>query len=249
MPMSQASAAAPARSPERQGLLSTLINVFVEPRAAFEQVALAPRWWFPVLLIVLATLGYMTVFSNRVGWDTFIRNQVERNERMQEMPADQRERAIEMQMKFAPVMGTVGPVIFIPAGMAIIAGVLLFVFRTLMDGSMKYTQTLGVVAWASLPGLLATAAALAVMLLKSPADFDLANPVGFNIGFYLPEATSRWIVSLAGSFDLFTMWTITLMSTGMAVLSRKTWGAALGGILLPWALYVVCKVGWVAMFG
>jgi hypothetical protein len=247
--MTQGSAAAPAKLPERQGLLSVFVNVFVEPRAAFQQVAVAPRWWFPMALIIVATFVYMSLFSTRIGWDNFIRQQVERNERMQEMPADQRERAIEMQMKFVPIWGMVGPPVFISVGMAVTAGVLVFVFRTLLDGSVRFGQALGVVAWSSVPGLLSTAAALAVMLLKNPADFDLANPVGFNIGFYLPEGTSAWIVSLGNSIDLFSFWTILLLATGMAVVTRKSWGTALGGILLPWAIYLVCKVGWSAMFG
>jgi hypothetical protein len=230
-------------------VLSLIVDIFIEPKAAFEQIAVAPRWWVPMLLIIVATLIFMAVFSNHVGWESTIRRGIESNERMQEMPAADRERVIEMQMKFVPITGMVFPPVAVAVGMAVIAGVLLFVFRMLLDAQVKFVPTLAVVAWSSIPTLLSTAAALAVMLLKNPSEFDINNPVGFNVGFYLPEGTSKWLVSLASSIDLFSIWVILLIATGMSVLARKPWGTALGGVLMPWAVYVILKVGWAALFG
>ena len=226
-----------------------MVNIFVDPRTAFEDIAVAPRWLLPMLLIVVTTVGYLALFSSRVGWEQFIRRTAEANDRMQSMPSDQRERAIEMQVKFASVWGMIGPAVAVPMTMAITAGVLLFVFRMLLDANVRFPQVLGVTAWSSLPGVISTAAAVMVLLLKTSGDFDLRNPVGFNLGFYLPEGTRAWIVSLASSLDIFTLWTIVLLATGMAVVARRSWGSALGAILLPWALYVVVKVGWAALFG
>jgi hypothetical protein len=154
-----------------------------------------------------------------------------------------------MQVKIASVMGHVAPVVSIPVGQMIIAGVLLFVFKTLLDTRARFAQVLGVVSWASLPGLLSIAAAISVMYLKSdPADFNLDNPVGFNIGFYLAEGTPTWLRSIASSIDLFTLWTIGLLATGMSIVTGKPWKTALSGILVPWALWIVLKALWAAMF-
>jgi hypothetical protein len=246
--MTSGSAALPAKTPDQKGVLSTIVDIFVDPKSAFQAIAIAPRWWVPMLLSIVATLVFMALFANHVGWENMARRNIEKNERMQEMPAADRERAIEMQVSFMRIWGYVGPPLAIPVVSAIMAGVLLFVFKLLLDAQVTFIKTLAVVVWSGLPTLLSTAAAIAVMLLKSPSEFDLENPVGFNVGFYLPEGTSAWLVSLASSIDLFSIWVMLLMATGMSIIARKPWGTALMGIVLPWAIYVTLKVLFAAMF-
>jgi hypothetical protein len=87
------------------------------------------------------------------------------------------------------------------------------------------------------------------MLLKDPDDFDLKNPTGFNIGFYLPHSAPAWLVSLGGSIDVFSIWIILLLATGLSVASKKSWKTSLIGVAGPWALFVAGKVLWAAVRG
>jgi hypothetical protein len=41
---------------------------------------------------------------------------------------------------------------------------------------------------------------------------------------------------------------VFLLASGFAVASRKTTGSALWGVAIPWALIVLAKVGWAAIF-
>jgi hypothetical protein len=114
---------------------------------------------------------------------------------------------------------------------------------------VRFKQALAVVAYASLPQVVATAANVLVMFLKDPTDFDLKNPAGYDLGFYLdPHAVPAWLVSLGSSIDVFSFWVILLMATGMAAVTRKRWTTALTGVLIPWGVFVLLKVGWTAIF-
>ena len=226
-----------------------LVNVIVEPKAAFADIAARPGWWLPMILLMAVTLAYMLAFSSRVGWEHFMRQQIESSPKTQNLPVEERERAIAMQTKFAPV-ATAMPVVATPIVMLVVAGVLMFVFSIVLGGAVRFRQALGVTAHAFLPGIVSAGAALLVMFVKDPSDFDLQNPAGFNVGFYLdPHSAPAWLVSLGSSIDVFSLWTILLLATGMSAVSRKSWKTSLMGVVLPWAVFVVLKVGLAAIRG
>jgi hypothetical protein len=227
-----------------------LVNTFVEPKAAFADIAARPSWWLPTALLTVLMLVYMLAFSSHVGWEGFMRQQIENNPRTQNLTADQREQALAMQLKYGAPIGTAMPVIAMPVVILVVAGVMMFVFSILLGGQVRYRQALGVSAHAYLPSIVGVAAAFLVMFVKDPSDFDLQNPAGFNIGFYLdPKSTPAWLVSLGNSIDVFSFWTILLLATGMAAVTRKSWKTSLMGVLMPWALVVLIKVGWAAFRG
>jgi len=91
-----------------------------------------------------------------------------------------------------------------------------------------------------------------VLFLIPPDDYDIQNPIAFNIGAYLdPQSTPKAIYSLACSMDLFAFWRITLLAIGISAASSRTvsFGKGLAAVALPWCLMVVVKMGWAAMFG
>jgi hypothetical protein len=250
MPQDQVTAVQPAA--DRMSALARLGNVIVEPKRTFTDIAARPGWWVPMMLVAVCSLGYMIAFSQRVGWERMFRQTMETStdQRIQNMSAEERERVIQMQVKFGGSVGIALAAVAGPVIMVVVAGVLTFVFGTILGGTVKFKQALGVVSHAWMPSIFATAAFLLVMFIKSPEDFDLKNPAGFNLGFYLdPHSTPAWLVSLGNSIDVFTIWIILLLATGMSVAAKKSWVSSLMGVALPWALFVAIKVGWTAIFG
>jgi hypothetical protein len=227
-----------------------IVNTFVEPKAAFADIAARPSWLVPMALLVAITVVYMFAFSSRVGWERFMRQQIESSPKTQNLPAEERERLIVMQAKYAGPFGTAMAVIATPVSMLVTAGMLMFIFTTVLGGAVKFRQALGVTSYASLPHLVATGAAMLVLYVKDPSDFDLGNPAGFNIGFYLdPHAVPAWLVSLGTSIDVFSLWVILLLATGMSAATRKPWKTSLLGVAAPWAVFVLLKVAWAAIRG
>ncbi|MBI5084714.1 MAG: YIP1 family protein [Acidobacteria bacterium] len=231
-----------------------LAGVFHSPSSVFPDIAATGRWWIAALIVVIVSSVVVSLMVSRVGYDRMIRKTIETNQRMQEMPAEQKERAIEMQRKMMPVMLRVGPVAGVLIGLLVIAGALLFVFNSLLDAGLSYKKVLNICSYGGLPpSVVSSAATVAVLYLKPPDEFDMQNPLAFNAGAFLdPDSTSKWLMSLASSLDLFTFWTIAMIAIGFSAVcgaKRMPMSRALMGIGIPWLLWVVIKIGFSSLFG
>ncbi len=236
------------------GEFSRLTGVFFEPTKTFADIAERPRWLVPLVLLILASVVYMILFTQRVGWDGTIRQQMESNPRTAQMSPEQRERAITMGAKFASISAYAGPVVGIPVYDLIVAGVLLGIVAGLMSAPVKFKQVFAVVCYAGLPGVLVAALSIVVMFLKKPEDFNLRNPLAFNPGVFMdPQSSSKFLYSLATSLDLFVIWTILLIAVGLkaAAGKRLSFGGALFAVVLPWAAVILVKasLAGTGMFG
>lgn len=236
------------------GEAGRVINVFLDPRAAFADIAARPRFWVPVVLLIILSVGSLATFSYYVGWDRVMQQQMESNPQLQNMSADQRARMEETQARMASVMGYVvpaSPILTVPLTLLIVAGVFALVFRVLLATDVSFRQLFAVTSYGFLPDLIAGLATIAVVVLKDPDQFNLENPLAFNVGAYLdPESTSKALLSIATSIDLFTFWKLGLLAIGIAVAARKlAFSTALAGVSIPWLIWVLLKTGLAALRG
>jgi hypothetical protein len=78
-------------------------------------------------------------------------------------------------------------------------------------------------------------------------NFDLSNPVGTNIGYYMADS-AHWIRAAMGFFDIFGLWTLVLSIIGSAIIARKSYQQA-AYVVVGWFLFfMVLTVGLVAVF-
>ena len=227
-----------------------LTGVYFSPGKAMADVAARPqRWWIPLILLIIVQIVYIYLYGHRVGWETMIRKQMESSSRYEQMTPEQREQGIAMGMKFAGIGSYAGVAIGVPVVMLAMAGVLMFVMNA-MGAQATFKKSFAIVAYSSMIGVLTSILAIGVMFLKNPEDFDLRNPLAFNAGAFVPSTAPKWLASLAGSLDVFSFWSMAVLAFGYAATSRRlTWGKALTGIIGCWLVLIVCKAGWVAMFG
>ena len=229
--------------PERMSEISRLTGVFFEPKKTFEDIARRPTWVAPLVLIIVCALATMFVFSQHVGWERFFRQQNETSPRMAQLTPEQRDQALAMQMKFASI-GAVIPIVIIPISYLIISAVLLGIVAGIMSAPVKFRQVYAIMCYAGLTGVVSSILTLVVMFLKNPDQFNLQNPLAFNPAAFMDPATSsKFLYSLATSVDLFSIWTILLVATGLKAAAGKklSFGGALFAVVLPWAVYVLGK--------
>jgi len=231
--------------------IARLTGVVWSPGAAFRDIAARPRWWPPLVILVLAGAIFIYNFTQRVGWERFFRQQAETNSRMQNMPADQREQTVAAQIKYGPTFAYVAAVVALPIMALVTAGVFLFLFRMLMSVELSFRQSLAIVCYSWVPTLFGSIMAFIMLYLKTPEDFDLNYPAPTNIGAFLElSSTPKWLLSLATSIDVVTLWTLALLATGFAAADRKiSWGSSFACVFGTWAVYVLLKMGWAAAFG
>jgi hypothetical protein len=243
---------APATSPPDSGsFLGNLFNLYFEPRETFAKIFVKPRVWMAILLQVAMGVLFTTVWLQKVDPREFMKAQMEQNPRIQQLPAEQVEQIISTQARFMQTWARVAPLVAPAIIDLILAGVLMFVFRFFLAAEVSFLQSFATVAWTfAALGLLQTPIMLTVFWLKGDWNVDPNQIVQANPTiFFEPGDLPRWLWSLLSSFDLFSLWGIFLLATGHAVAGKRGLGAGLWGVGVPWALYLIVKVGFVAMFG
>jgi hypothetical protein len=229
--------------------LARVVGVFTSPKETFADIGARPTWIVPLVIIIVVQLVFMVLVGQHIGWEKVVSQQMEKSSQSQNMSPEQKEQAIQTGAKFASVITYAGVLIGVPVVMALIAGVLMLTM-SMVGGKFTFKQSFAIVTHASLIGVIAAILGIVVMFLKAPEDFDIQNPLAFNLGAFMPEGTSKALVTLAGSIDLFSLWSIWLLATGYSAASGKLkFGKALIAVVIPWAVYVLCKTGWVAIRG
>ncbi len=219
-----------------------LIGVFFSPGKAFADIARHPHWWVPVILIALLGTVYLNIFTQRVGWESVIRPAIERSQQSQNMPVQQREQLITNLARVYKYLGYGGSAVGTLFYVFIVAVLLMFLFDTMMSAGIGLKRMMAIVAYGFLPTVLQTLLSMVVLLLKDPDEFNLQNPLMFNVGAYLSPDSSAALRAFGSSIDLFSLWIIVLLAIGVSSTARKvSFGKALLTIMVPWALYVCLK--------
>jgi hypothetical protein len=246
-----ASATAPAvqaPEPESVSSIGRIFGVFFSPKATFESIARRPTWLLPIVLLCLLSLGVVASFSQRGGWPSYFRKQVENSSRFQQMPPDQQQRVFEAQVKWGPRVAYV-QVIVVPFVVAVVlAAIFLGMFNLVGGAQLGFKTSLAIVTHSFLPSVISGFLGILVILLKDPSTVDLQNLVASNVGAFLPGEAPRWQIALLGSLDLFSFWIMILLAMGYRAAAPKklSLGTALVSIFGLWLVYVLAKTGIVA---
>ena len=218
-----------------------IFGVFYEPGKVFADVAEKPRWGIaPILVSILIGLAFVYAISTRVGWEQTVRQALANNPRMADLPADQREKAIATGAKIGSIAGWIGAALGVPFSVLIIAGVLTGLFNGLLGTELKFAQTFAITAYALVVRALLAVLMILILYLKPPEEFNIqVSP--FSPAAYMNRLENpKWLMSLAGSLDLFTLWSIVLLAIGFSVAAKKlSFSKSLTAIAIPWLLWVV----------
>jgi hypothetical protein len=225
--------------------LARIPGVFFSPVRTFESIARRPTWIAPVALWLLASLAITSVVVPRLDFEKMTRERFEKSG--QAVPPERLQEMVDKQRKFAPIFAYLWAAISAVGIPLLVAVVVWGAFRA-FGWDATYKQTLGVTAHAFLPGVLG-----ALLLMPLVARLERVDPSAIgdilrsNLGF-LVERDSKALHSLLGSIDIFTFWTIALMTVGMAAAAKIRRGPAAAVIVSLWGLYVLGKAGLAAAF-
>lgn len=247
-PPSAMESAAP--QPARMSAIGRMTGVLFSPKATFEDIAAKPGFVLPIAIIVVLTLAIVAVFGQRVGWRTFMEQQFAKSPQTANLSAEEKEQRMSTAVKIAPIIGYVQAVIAVPIAALIIGAVLMGVFNLIAGARVTFAQSLGIVSYSWVPGIIGGVIGLILLFIKAPETIDLEHLVAADVGAFLSGDSPKWLMSLCSSLNLFTFWEIVLMGIGFSAASPKkvSIGKGITIIAACWALYVLAKVGWVGAF-
>ena len=238
---SPAGGTAPAASVETGG--NPILEVFFSPSAAMDSLARRPRFLIPLLITTFVGTVVMSIGVQRGIAEHNIRQKMESNPRLEQIPADRREQIIDQSARISSYFYIAGAVIGTPAVLFAGSGIFLLLAKIMGAAKVQFRQMLAVVSHGWLPHALANVIAIPILFAKEPTDVDLQNIVPMsNLSLLFSPTEQHKAYLAASSIDLFSFWVIFLLVLGISRITGKSKASALPIVLIPWALFVCIKV-------
>jgi hypothetical protein len=254
----------PAQQQEAQaGAGSRLIGVLLSPGQTFADINRRPTWVFPILLSTLLAIAFISFFNWRVkpDWGAFMKAQIEKRAQKTgtELTADDAQAQAEKLAAYPATTAYVGAVVF-PVLSALVAAYALTVGMVSVQADTPFKKIFSVCCWANcavtyVVFYLVACASLMAKDRDALAQIDLSNPgsvAATNLGVLMPAESSPVLKSLVGSFDIFSVWLIIVLSIGLAATSsskRMTKAKAARVVVFWWLVFVGIKAGIASLNG
>ena len=239
--------------PEGQGLsqIERVVDTFVAPSKTFNDILRSANCWLPMILMFVMIVGWCFSIDKTVGFEAATETQIAKSpkqeEAMQGLPATERAQRMALTVKITRIL-TYCSMIFVVIFMLIEVLILWGAFNFGLGASTKFSQVFAVVAFAGLPRALIWVLSSIFLFAGVGADnFDLRNPVGTNLGFYLADS-AKWMSTAGQFFDVLGLWSLALIIIGMAVISKKKISQSATIILGLWVLILLIVTGFSAAF-
>jgi hypothetical protein len=230
-----------------------VVNMFVAPTKTFEDVRRSSGWWVPFLIAAVVGVLYAYMLLNKVGLPTLVEGVLHTSpaleSRMASASPEDAARirsSIETQFKFSYA----APVLSLLAGLAA-AGVLLATANFGAGGRATYKQMLGVWFYGTLPIVVFTLLVIAAMYGGAAGDgFNIKNPIGTNVGFYLADSElPKALMPLLSAMDIFAVWSAVLLTIGVSTVAGIKRGAAAAVVFGWWVLFILLSTVGAALAG
>ena len=201
----------------------------------------AKSWNFIAIMVLLIVVGIASQFvvMQRMDMASFMREQMAQSRQGENMTSEEIDQAVEMQMKFVPIMGYIAPPIAVPIASIIIAFFLWLAFMA-TGGSAKFVGCWRVFTWAQIPPVLKAVLFWIISYVKEPNTMDIANPIATNpAAFLVREDVAKPLYAVLSRLDIFSLWMLFLLIVGMSAESKKSKGLSAAVVIGLWLITVV----------
>jgi hypothetical protein len=226
--------------------IERVVNTFIEPSKTFSDIKRNRSWWLPFLILVVLGYGFCFAAVQHVGWESLttnvLRSQPKNAERLDKStPAEQAQMlSVTKGIMEGFMVGSPAVVLILNA---LIALLLWGGFAFVLGGTTTYGEMFAVAIFAALPNTLNSLVSIVTAFVSDPQTYNLNVPSPASLAYFLDASAAPWLMSLAKSLDVFSLWGLALAGFGGAIVSRVK---PLRGIMLVfgvWLLYVIVKVG------
>jgi hypothetical protein len=223
---------------EAQRLAYTLFA----PSKAFTDLRRSANWWAPYLIIVITSLLFVYVVDQKVGFRKVVENiiqlQPKQAERIDNMPADQRQKIVQQQVIVTKIISYTIPVIGLIM-YAVFAGILFATVKFAAGADLKFKTMFALIVYTRLPIVLMSLLAMLSLVAGVSGDgFNIENPAATNPGYFIGPDGSPVLRALLTPLDIFSIWSLILTALGISCISKVKRGTAFA-IVFGWFAFVV----------
>jgi hypothetical protein len=215
----------------------------------------------PFLIAMIVVASSAAVFNWRVhpDWNRLIRAQAQKRAEKTGQPVT--EEQLQTQVKIGTTFANLSPLlaaVFMPIFFLILSGIFALGMM-FIQAKTTFKKILSVVAWESaataLVSVIVTITTLMVQDQETLSNIDPTQGVNIaptNLGAFLPADSSGILQVLAGSIDIFSIWSMILLAIGLAAIAgvRKITPKNTGMMVFGfWVVWVLIRVGIRAISG
>jgi len=218
--------ASPApEEPATLGPLSRIVGVLFNPKPTFADIARRPNWVAPMILLFVVYLSLNFALVKRADWVEVTKDQIAKSKfaarQIEQLPEDQRARAIEQGAARAKVVRYVRGVIGWPLLILVSSAIYLGAFKLLGGARTNFAAAFAVTTFAHLPMGLRELIAIPVTFLKDPASIDPENFLASNPAAIFGSDLQAWQMVPLAFLDIFGIWALILMAVGFSATDPK----------------------------
>lgn len=222
-----------------------IINTFIAPSKTFTDLRRNAKWWAPFLLMVIISTALVYTAGQKIGFRKIMENQMQSQpkaqERLEKLPADQREQQLAQGAKVTGIFSYVFPV-FILLIWLLIALFMFATFKLAVGADVSYKVSLAIIIYAALPLSIKTLLALVSVLAgMSPESFSFQNPIASNPGYFMNPTDGVFLYSIATAVDVFMIWTLVLTAIGFTCVAKIKTGTAYAVVFGWWIVLTLAS--------
>ena len=228
----------PEAEPAQMSEVGTLASIFFEPARTFEDLRRKPRFILALAIMIILTTAFSFAFFSKIGennFKKFVASQIDKSSQTQGMSAEDKSKAVELNMTITKVIRYVMPVIFLIV--VAIGGLVYWLGGKAFGGTGGYFHGVSTWVYASFPPLvLSMIANFIILFIKSVDEIDIGTGsqrglVNANPSFLIGKANPV-LATLVGTLDLFMIWGWILAAIGLRITNRISSGSA-------WAIVII----------
>lgn len=214
--------------------LSLSVALATAPASAFEELRQRPRFWFPLLLLVLSTAAVFYWYYSMVDVEWLKYAVLSDDPSMKKLPESERAAAMAMLTRTTLLWSSVVSIILVIPIVFLLWAVyfLLAAKVTRLPQGFKHWFTF--VCWTALPMLLSTVVAAILMLLSDTAQVSPSalQPLSFNeLVLHRPVGSPGHLIF--ESLGIPMVLTMILMIIGVRAWSQRSWMFSTIFVFLP----------------
>lgn len=211
-------------SPQQAGLSQweRVADAYVAPSKTFADIRRSATWWLPFVLGIVVFAGLAASIDRKIGFNQIAETTIAQNgeirQKIDTLPAASQTQAIHA-ISVSTRLSTYGHSLIDLIFALIAAGILMGSFQLGLAAKAPYKQYVAVWFYAGLPFLLKYILAAIVVFTGGAAGFDIHNPLGSNIAWYLGSDAPRWLRTMLTHIDIFTIWMVVLLVLGCSIIT------------------------------
>lgn len=228
--------------------MNSLLAIFTNPRAVFDEQQDDPKWLVPGLVILAFTIISAVGVTALVDVGEVQRAQFEQTietlERQGTPQAtiDQMRATTETQLEFAtnPIVAMGGAVlgaVVIFFILALVHALYFMIVGKIMSTGHDFSDWFALSVWGRMPWVISAIVTVVAALVMSPqTDLSAYNLLALSTWMNLPNETHMIFGQLVKTLDLMVIWSIVIMTVGFDSWTEKGIGVSLAVVAVPYVV-------------